>query len=256
MLLAYINHPARKILDEARWAAENGFDALDLTIEGPAALIDSFDPAELRALLDAAGMRVVGHTAWYLPFASPVERVRRAAVEEIAASLPVFAALGATMVNVHMTRGVPLYGDDDELQRNGASFAELAHLAEPYGIQIIVEHPPWRRFGLKQIRAILDADPRLGFHLDVGHAFVAGIDLERLLDELGDRLRHVHFSDNRGQDDDHMPIGAGKIDWQQTIRLLKRAGYDGIVTLEVFDQERDFLLLSAQKVRSWWRTLE
>lgn len=102
MDLAYMNHPARTILDEARWAAENGFDALDLTIEGPAALIDSFDPTELRALLDAAGMRVVGHTAWYLPFASPVERVRRAAVEEVAASLPVFAALGASMVNVHM----------------------------------------------------------------------------------------------------------------------------------------------------------
>ncbi len=255
MHLAYMNYPARNILDEARWAADNGFDALDLTIEGPAALVDRFDPVELRALLDATGMRVVGHTAWYLPFASPVERVRRAAIEEVAASLPIFAAVGARLVNVHIARGIPLYGDEDELQRNGASFAELAHLAEPYGIQIIVEHPPSRRFGLAEIRAILDADPRLGLHLDVGHAFIAGIDLEQLLDDLESRLRHVHFSDNRGQEDDHMPIGAGKIDWQQTIRLLKRAGYDGVVTLEVFDQDHDFLLLSAQKVRSWWATV-
>ncbi len=256
MRLAYMNHPARDILDEARWAADNGFDALDLTIEGPAALTDRFDPAALRALLDTAGMCVVGHTAWYLPFASPVERVRRAAVEEVAASLPVFAAVGARLVNVHIVRGIPLYGNEDELRRNGASFAELAHLAEPYGIQIIVEHPPSRRFGLTEIRTILDADPRLGLHLDVGHAFIAGINLEHLLDELGARLQHVHFSDNRGQEDDHMPIGAGKIDWQQTIRLLKRVGYDGVVTLEVFDQDRDFLLLSAQKVRSWWAALE
>lgn len=255
MELAYMNHPARNILDEARWAAANGFDALDLTIEGPAALLDSFDPAELRAILDAASMRVVGHTAWYLPFASPVERVRRAAIEEVAASLPVFAAIGARLVNVHITRGVPLYGNDDELKRNGASFAELAQLAEPYGIQIVVEHPPSRRFGLTEICTILDADPRLGLHLDVGHAFVAGIDLEQLLDQLGSRLWHVHFSDNRGQDDDHMPIGAGKIDWQATIRLLKQFGYDDVITLEVFDQDHDFLLLSAQKVRGWWATL-
>lgn len=255
MELAYMNHPARNILDEARWAAANGFDALDLTIEGPAALLDSFDPAELRAILDAASMRVVGHTAWYLPFASPVERVRRAAIEEVAASLPVFAAIGARLVNVHITRGVPLYGNDDELKRNGASFAELAQLAEPYGIQIVVEHPPSHRFGLTEICTILDADPRLGLHLDVGHAFVAGIDLEQLLDQLGSRLWHVHFSDNRGQDDDHMPIGAGKIDWQATIRLLKQFGYDDVITLEVFDQDHDFLLLSAQKVRGWWATL-
>lgn len=255
MELAYMNHPARNILDEARWAAANGFDALDLTIEGPAALLDSFDPAELRAILDAASMRVVGHTAWYLPFASPVERVRRAAIEEVAASLPVFAAIGARLVNVHITRGVPLYGNDDELKRNGASFAELAQLAEPYGIQIVVEHPPSHRFGMTEICTILDADPRLGLHLDVGHAFVAGIDLEQLLDQLGSRLWHVHFSDNRGQDDDHMPIGAGKIDWQATIRLLKQFGYDDVITLEVFDQDHDFLLLSAQKVRGWWATL-
>ncbi len=255
MELAYMNHPARNILDEARWAAANGFDALDLTIEGPAALLDSFDPAELRAILDAASMRVVGHTAWYLPFASPVERVRRAAVEEVAASLPVFAAIGARLVNVHITRGAPLYGNDDELKRNGASFAELAQLAEPYGIRIVVEHPPLRRFGLTEICAILDADLRLGLHLDVGHAFVAGIDLEQLLDRLGSRLWHVHFSDNRGQEDDHMPIGAGKIDWWATIRLLKQFGYDDVITLEVFDQDHDFLLLSAQKVRGWWATL-
>jgi len=255
MYLAYMNHPARSILDEARWAAAHGFEALDLTIEGPAALLDSFDPAELRAILDAAGMRVVGHTAWYLPFASPVERVRRAAIEEVAASLPIFAAIGAHLVNVHISRGVPLYGNDDELQRNGASFAELAHLAEPYGIQIVVEHPPSRCFGLTEICTILDADPRLGLHLDVGHAFVAGIDLEQLIDQLGSRLWHVHFSDNRGQEDDHMPIGAGKIDWQETIRLLKRVGYDDVITLEVFDQDHDFLLLSAQKVRGWWATL-
>ena len=50
-----------------------------------------------------------------------------------------------------------------------------------------------------------------------------------------------------------MPLGAGRIDWPRAIRLLKRAGYDGTITLEVFDQQdHDFLLLSAAKVRRWW----
>lgn len=252
MQLGMMNDPRRDALDEARWAARHGFEFLDLTIEGPAAALDQIDAGALRQVLDEAGMGVVGHTAWFLPFASPVERVRRAAVEEVAASLPVFAEVGATLVNVHIARGVSSFGHESMTRLNGASFAELAELAEPYGIRMIVEHPPMASVGADDIRAILHADRRLGFHLDVGHAYVGGDKLEGLLKAFGKQLCHVHLSDNRGRDDDHMPLGAGRIDWPRALRLLKERGYDGTMTLEVFAQERDYLLQSAEKVRRWW----
>jgi sugar phosphate isomerase/epimerase len=138
------------------------------------------------------------------------------------------------------------------IRQNGASFAELAERAAPHGIQIMVEHVPDRITGIDDIRNILDRDRRLGFHLDVGHANIGGDRLEGLLKAFADRLRHVHLSDNRGREDDHMPLGAGRIDWPRAIRLVKRAGYDGTITLEVFATDRDYLLLSAEKVRTWW----
>jgi sugar phosphate isomerase/epimerase len=252
MQIGMMNDPRRSALDEARWAVEHGFTFLDLTIEGPAAALDQIDASAIRQVLDAAGAGVVGHTAWFLPFASPVERVRRAAVEEVAASLPAFAEVGARLVNVHIAKGVSSFGHERMVRLNGASFAELAELAEPYGIRIMVEHPPIPAVSIDDIRRILAADARLGFHLDVGHAFVGGDRLEGMLKAFGRQLCHVHLSDNRGHEDDHMPLGAGRIDWPRALRLLKERGYDGTLTLEVFAQDRDYLLHSAEKVRRWW----
>lgn len=63
---------------------------------------------------------------------------------------------------------------------------------------------------------------------------------------------HVHLSDNFQRFDDHLPLGVGRIDWNQALRLIRKVGYDGTMTMEVFSPDRDYVLLSAQKVRAWW----
>jgi sugar phosphate isomerase/epimerase len=76
---------------------------------------------------------------------------------------------------------------------------------------------------------------------------------QSLLDAFGDRLSHVHLSDNRGGESDlHLPLGAGTIDWKNVVRMLKRAGWDGTVTLEVFSREREYLLMSRRLWLKWW----
>ena len=252
MQIGMMNDPKRDPVEEARWAADNGLEFLDLTIEGALAEAGGIDIGAIKVVLAETGLHVVGHTAPYLPFAFPVERVRRAAVEEVAALLPLFVQAGASKVNVHLSRGIGGFGQPLAIAQNRKSFAELAEIAESHGLQIVVEHLPDPGTSVADIVAVLDADPRLGFHLDVGHAFVGGDRLEGLLNALGSRVAHVHMSDNRGKHDDHMPLGAGKINWSRAVKLLKAIGYDGTVTLEVFAQERDYLLRSAEKLRRWW----
>jgi sugar phosphate isomerase/epimerase len=247
-----MNDPRRAPLDEARWAASHGFDFLDLTLEGPAATASQIDARALRAALRDGHLDVVGHTAWYLPFGSPVERVRRAAVEEVAATFPLFAELGARGVTVHVAPGISLFGHDHGARMNAASFAELAERGAPHGLRILVEHPPDPAVTVADLRTILAADRRLDFHLDVGHAHVHGDRLAELVQAFGERMAHVHVSDNRGSADDHMPLGAGKIQWGRVVRLLRQAGYDGTITLEVVAVERDYVMMSAEKMRRWW----
>ncbi len=254
MRLGMMNDPRRDACEEARWAAANGLDLLDLTIEGPGAALDQIDASTLRTILVDAGMSIIGHTAWYLPFASPFARVRQAAVECVAETFDLFAELGARWVNVHMTFSGGLFSHADALRWNGESFAALAELAVPYGLGVMVEHPPIPSVSIEDIATVLAADERLGFHLDVGHANVGDDKLEGLLNHFGSRLVHVHLSDNWGRNDDHMPLGAGAVNWPRAVRLIKQLDYDDTITLEVFSSDRDYLLLSAQKVREWWAT--
>jgi sugar phosphate isomerase/epimerase len=251
MRLGMMNDPRLEVCGEARWAADHGFAFLDLTIEGPGAALELIDRAALRALLRDRGLGVVGHTAWYLPLASPVARVRQAAIDSVADTFEVFAGLGAEWVNVHISLGPRLFPRADYVRWNADSFSRLAERAAGHGLKVMAEHPPDASIGVADLRGML-ADPRVGFHLDVGHANVGGDRLAGLLAAFGGRLAHVHLSDNRGQHDDHMPLGAGHIDYPNAVRQLKGTGYDGTITLEVFGNDRDYLMQSVEKVRRWW----
>ncbi len=141
---------------------------------------------------------------------------------------------------------------------NADAIGDLAQDAAQRGIRLMVENLDRLFADVDDLRAILEAVPDAGFHLDVGHANLRlGMrEVNRtgaLLDAFGDRLAHVHVSDNRGGSEDlHLPLGAGTIDWKQVVRLLKQAGWDSTVTLEVFSREREYLRLARRLWLQWW----
>ena len=70
--------------------------------------------------------------------------------------------------------------------------------------------------------------------LDTSHAAVAKHDLVKVRRLFGDRLRHVHLSDNAGKGwDSHLPPGEGVLDLDGFVRELSGSGFDGTVSLEV-----------------------
>ena len=73
----------------------------------------------------------------------------------------------------------------------------------------------------------------LQFTLDIGHARInseGGV--EEGFRVLGDNIHHIHFTDNYGKEDDHLPIGDGNIDYSSFFHLIRN--FPHIVTLEVF----------------------
>ena len=72
---------------------------------------------------------------------------------------------------------------------------------------------------------IFSAFPSLMLTLDTGHANLADYSGNRLFDlieRFGDRIRHLHFSDNSGRSDDHRAIGKGTISFSKLIKRLYR----------------------------------
>lgn len=252
MQIGMMNDPAHDPVAEIIWAAEHGFDYIDLTLEHPKAAVEVLDVDAVQAALTRTGLPVVGHTAWYLPLASPVPRLRQAAIEEVASTFPLFRQFGARLVNVHPDPGRPALGQDENIRLNAVAFATLAEAAAQHGVRLMVENIVGAYESVAAFQKFLGADPRIGWHYDIGHAQVRGNRSHEYLTALGNRLVHVHLSDNSGRSDDHLPLGVGRLEWKRFMRQVKRTGYDGTITLEVFADDRDYLLASRDRLRAAW----
>jgi sugar phosphate isomerase/epimerase len=255
MLIGAMNHPRHDPAEEMRWMAEMGLDFVDLTLEPPGAGYWQTDSRRLRSMLRETGLKVVGHTAYYLPFGHPFEEVRRGAVTALKRSMELFAELGAKWMNVHPDKHAPMHDRGFIVRRNLESLAELVEHSRQTGVGVMVENLPGDFNTARQLGELLEPLPELGLHLDVGHTelLVRENTTPEILRSFGNRLRHVHLHDNKGGSADlHLPLGAGTIDVAGILGEIKETGYNGTITLEVFTPDRHFLGYSAAKLREIW----
>ena len=54
-----------------------------------------------------------------------------------------------------------------------------------------------------------------------------------------DNLEHIHMHDNHGEGDEHLPLGAGDINFERIVKWLKQINYDKTITFEVFTSKED-----------------
>jgi len=255
MLIGTMNHPGRDVLKEIQWIAELGFNFVDLTLEPPLATPKHIDVAAVRAFCEKHNLRIVGHTAYYLPLCSPFESIRTAAVEVLKECAATFSALGAQWMNIHPDRQAPMHERKFIIDRNLASLREISAVAEALGLGLMIENLPGSFNTVRQLSELLNPMPNLGLHLDIGHAnlLVDYNTSDEILQAYGSRLQHVHLHDNKGGSADlHLPLGTGTIDLNYYLQLLQASGYDGTITLEVFTPDRHHLEYSRDVLRRVW----
>jgi sugar phosphate isomerase/epimerase len=257
MKIGAMNHPARDPISEIEWFGQHGFDFVDLTLEPPAADPADLDIEGIRAALARHHLDVVAHAAYYIPISSPFPSLRRTALQEFQRALEGANRIGARMMTVHYRRIPPLFPPERCPEWHVEVLRPLCTRAAEMGITVLLENAPGPRGQIEHITHILEAVPALGFHLDSGHTHVeGGTDMfETYLERVGERLMHVHLSENDGSRDQHLPLGAvprNEIDWASRIARLKARGYDSTISLEIFAPERAYLLQSRDLLREWW----
>ena len=259
MLIGAMNHPERPILEEIEWMADLDLDFVDLTLEPPAAASWNVDARAVRAALERNRLKVVGHTAWYLPMASAIPELRKAALEELKRCLERFAEVGAKWMNIHPDRNTPWHSREFYIQGNVDTLERLLPVSQKYGVGLMIENLPRDYNSAPQLGELLSRLPDLGLHLDIGHANleVPHNTTTEILDAWGERLRHVHLHDNKGGFADlHMPLGTGTVDVSAALGALRNCGYDGTITLEVFTPDRHYFAYSRDLVRRVWQETE
>jgi sugar phosphate isomerase/epimerase len=252
MKIGLMNNPRNDVVAEIELIASNGFDFIDLTLEHPKAHIDLIDQGEVLRVLTEQDLAVVGHTTWYLPFASPINAIRDAAIHDVIQCLPFFKKAGAEIVTVHPDPGVSAIETRTTISLNALSFKIISDEASKLGLTIVVENVPGVFSSVDALRSVLDSVPSLRFHLDVGHAFIRRNRFRQLLSAFKDKLQHLHLSDNRMREDDHVPLGAGSINWSDVVRAIKQSGYDSTVTLEIFSNDLRYVIGSRDKLKELW----
>jgi sugar phosphate isomerase/epimerase len=141
------------------------------------------------------------------------------------------------------------------VERNIKTISELLPVAHDCGVGLMIENLPGEWNTVLQLSQLLDPIPELGLHLDIGHANlrVPRNTTDEILRAYGSRLRHVHLHDNKGGDADlHLPLGCGTLNVHHQIELLRETGYDGTITLEVFSDDKHYLVYSCDVLRKLW----
>jgi sugar phosphate isomerase/epimerase len=247
-----MNDPWNDLEKEIHWIAGAGFEFIDLAVEPPRGKLSH--TMRIKKLLEQKNLGVVGHIDPYIPHAHRHRDIREASFDIIKRSLDQLSRVGAEKVTIHPDYPTYQISDEELLKLHVESLNRIIPSAESMGLTVMLENfvTPFDWPGT--FVNILESVPNLSVHLDVGHANLCpeGNRLEEFFEVLADRVIHLHLSDNRGQDDDHLPLGAGNIDWEWVARILKRYKYDGTVTLEVFTQNREYLVTSLNIWREVW----
>ncbi len=255
-----MNFPVMPVLEEIDTFARLGFDYLELAMDPPMAHhgILSSTHAAIAKALKVNGLGLVCHLPTFLTTADLTDSLRRASVTEMRRSLDVAADLGAKKVVLHpsVAGGMGAFVLDTVKGYAFDFLSEMTAAARCLGLTICLENMfPRNRLGVEpdDFEELFKAFPSLMLTLDTGHANIhdqRGRRLKGLVDRFGERIGHLHFSDNQGRIDDHLAVGQGTVNFACLVQRLKAIGYDDTVTLEVFDQNRRMLVESRERIKA------
>ena len=239
--------------DWIREAVELGLDGIEM-YEPFLSSLDSSGMARLADAVYNAGLEVskyasgcYAHTASCL--CNPEDRER--AIAYIKQSVDEALIFRTNIVRVVSGRGSE--GLDHEVVLQSVADGLKASLDYAEEKQVMLAFEDHFSVGTKiddfmKILGLVD-DDRLKVSLDTANATNGtAVDLAKL---VAPRVVHTHMSDRKG-DDHFIVVGKGDVDFEGVFRELKKAGYDGWLSLEVFVGGKENLQFSIEQIRNAW----
>jgi sugar phosphate isomerase/epimerase len=239
-----MNFPIKPIIGEIGAIADMGMNFVELALDPPQCHYSRVKEQrrEIKDLLRDRGLNLVCHMPTFVHTADLADGIRRASVAEVVHSLEVAVDLGADKVVLHpgVIKGLALHVLDQAMDLAMESLAQITQRARQLEMPVCIENMftgvgPF--IEPDDFRPVFEAFPEAGLVLDIAHAHIGdahGDRIERFIARWGDRLDHLHVSDNNGRRDEHLPLGEGSVPLARTVAALNRIGYEGTITLEIF----------------------
>lgn len=216
--------------------------APEIAFKGPD--LDDLPNEHLDALarqLAAAGRRPTVHAPFFDLSPGAMEPlVRQITLQRLTQALQAAGRLGAHLMVVH-----PGY---DRWRYPKLAATWTAQAADTFTPLLALARQFDCRLALENIyedipatlTALVDRLDSLWFGhcFDIGHWRLFGSTAQaEWLAAIAPRLFHLHLHDNRGQNDDHLPVGEGIIDYAPLMKLLAGMAAPPSITLEAHNPE-------------------
>lgn len=239
--------------EAVQWAATEGFDFVELLLDGPYARERIEDVASLRSSLTGAGLDIVVHLPFAIDPGSPFTPVREGIVRELIAGMDLAADLGASLVVFHPSSDAWELGWTESECREFVHKAldELVPAARERGLVPCLENIVSSYYDVTTFPELLERYPDASMTFDTSHALLAGMgeqEMATFCREYATRIEHLHLVDTRSGDE-HLPVGMGRIEFEPILTALAEADWAGTATLEIGTEDYDTIALGKQHVQ-------
>ena len=194
--------------------------------------------AALNRKLQAHGLQI-----WsvHAPFgknnnlSAPDESERIQALEIQKRLLPRVALLGAQVMVIHPSGGIPKEQRGAAAEALRKSLPEITRAAEEAGVRLGLENMLPEHLGdqADELMAYVEEidSPTLGVCFDTGHAH-CNHDMRGTFEVLKDRIVTFHLQDNDGSRDMHLQPGYGTIPWAEFMRIFETMSFSDPLVVE------------------------
>ncbi len=219
-------------------AADVGLDGVEMYDR----FLDSFDSDYLERVagqVDERGMETsmftgYGDLARTEAAGSDSANPRSDAIEEIKRNVDAALILRTSIVRVVAGTWPENVEPDAVLTKVAQGLCDCLAYAKDKGIWLAFENHPQVGTSnadfLEILRRVDSVD--LKINLDTSNPMVSGNNAVDLVRHVSNRVVHLHASDRRA-DLEHTAVGEGVVDFPAIFKILKEAGFDGWISMEV-----------------------
>lgn len=249
---AYMRFP---FAEAAARIAELGYEGLELMADvphaWPAGLLDCKKQLIREAMADnglafsnvnAFMMNAVADARqpyWYPSFIEDDPGYRSVRIDHTRRALSLCAELGAPHITTEPGGPIaPGMTRPQAIDRFVEALKPLAEHAGNVGVGLLIEPEPGLLLETTdQYLEVMERvdHPAIGLNFDVGHAYCMSEDLPKQIAKMARYTRHYHVEDiAASRVHHHMIPGTGAIDFAEVFDAIRRTGYDGWITVELY----------------------
>lgn len=230
--------------DCIEYAFENKLKHIEINLTQDHSAIESFDKKRIRKLLRSFSkysLKLSLHLPFTVNISDIIGKIRKDNIAYLKECICLASKLKATHITAHIGNfywfPVEKYMRKKALTRFLKYLEEVIKCCEEYNVKIALENVVPIPHGsdyyllgdnIEDFNYIFEkVDSKyLMFCLDTGHANMSE-GVISYINNFQNKIISVHFHDNNGDNDQHLPVGEGTVPWQQLAQGLNNIKYRG-----------------------------